>query len=101
MAIRITDMASKKTIAQTPAVPADWELADADALQALMRGDADEHQQKRALTWIVEQGAGTYQFHYYDKSEDTAFALGRAFVGQQIVKLTKMNLSALRRKSNG
>ena len=90
-------MATKKTIVTSPAVPADWELADAGAIQALLRGDADEQQQKRALTWVVEQAAGAYQFHYYASERDTAFALGRAFVGQQIVKMTKMNLSALRR----
>ena len=94
-------MVTKKTIAQSPAVPAEWELADADAIQALMRGDADEGQQQRAVKWIVEQAAGTYQFHYYAGDRDTAFALGRAFVGQQIVKMTKMNLSVLRRSKNG
>lgn len=91
----------KKSIATTPIVPADYELADADAVQAIMRGEADEQQQKRFLTWVVEQAAGTYQFHYYGNERDTAFALGRAFVGQQIVKMTKLNLSALRRAKNG
>lgn len=90
----------KKTIANTPAVPAKYELADAGAIQALMRGDADEFQQKRALKWIVESAAGCYDFHYYEGERDTAFALGRAFVGQQIVKMTKLNLSALRGESN-
>ena len=94
-------MAAKKTIVQSPAVPAEWELADADSIQALMRGDADEEQQKRALRWLVEQAAGTYQFHYYASERDTAFALGRAFVGQQVIKMSKMNLSALRRVKNG
>ena len=94
-------MAAKKTLVQSPAVPAEYELADADAIQALIRGDANEDQQERALKWVVEQAAGTYQFHYYSSERDTAFALGRAFVGQQIVKMTKMNLSALRRVSNG
>jgi hypothetical protein len=90
-----------KKIAQSPAIPADYELADADAIQALERGDADEQQQRRALTWIVNQAAGTYQFHYYGSERDTAFALGRAWTGMQIVKLTKLNLSALRRKQDG
>lgn len=90
----------KKTLVNSPAVPAEYELADADAIQALLRGDAEEGQQRRALKWIVEVAAGCYGFHYYDGERDTAFALGRAFVGQQIVKMTKLNLSAMR-KSDG
>ena len=91
----------KKAANPTPAVPAPYALADADAVQALARGDANEQQQQRALKWIVEVGAGAYEFHYYPSERDTAFALGRAFVGQQVVKLTKLNLSALRRQDNG
>lgn len=87
----------KKSLVQSPAVPAEYELADASAIQALMRGEADEGQQQRALKWIIEVGAGSYQFQYYPSDRDTAFALGRGFVGQQIVKLSKLNLSALRR----
>ena len=89
----------KKTIANTPAVPAQYDLADAGAIQALMRGDATEDQQRRALKWIVESAAGCYDFHYYSSERDTAFALGRAFVGQQVVKMTKLNLSALRKET--
>lgn len=91
----------KKSLVQSPAVPAEYELADASAIQALMRGEADEGQQQRALKWIVEVAAGSYQFQYYPSDRDTAFALGRGFVGQQIVKLSKLNLSSLRRVENG
>ena len=91
----------KKPATPSPAVPVHYELADVDAIQALERGDADEHQQKRALLWIVNVCAGAYEFHYYPSDRDTAFALGRAFSGQQIVKMCKLNLSAMRRVENG
>ena len=94
-------MAGKKTIAETPAVPAEYEVADVAAIQALIRGEADPEQQKRALKWIIERGACTYDFHYYENERHTAFALGRAFVGQQVVKLTRLNLHSLRRNENG
>jgi hypothetical protein len=83
--------------------PAKWELADASALQALMRGDADKGQQARALKWVIESAACTYDMSYRpgDTSRDTDFAEGRRSVGLQIVKLLKMNLSELRRKENG
>lgn len=86
-----------KTIADSPAVPVAYDLADAAAIQALQRGDATPEQQVRALRWIVEGAAGAYNFHFYPSDRDTSFALGRAFVGQQVVKMTKLNLSALRR----
>jgi hypothetical protein len=64
------------------------------------RGDASAEQQQRALRWLIEQAAGTYEFAYYPSDRDTAFALGRGFVGQQVVKLLKLNLMSLRRLSN-
>ena len=90
----------KKTLANSPAVPARYELADAAAIRALMDGTASPEQQKRALKWVVETAAGAYDFHYYPSDRDTAFALGRAFVGQQVVKMTKINVGALRRAEN-
>lgn len=86
-----------KTRAAGPHIPAPYDLADASAIQALIRGEAEPHQQQRALKWIIEQAAGTYEFNFYPSDRETAFALGRGFVGQQIVKLSKLNLSTLRR----
>ena len=85
-----------------PWKPAKWELADASALQAMARGDATKDQQIRALKWVIELAAGTYDMSYRpgDTSRDTDFAEGRRSVGLQIVKLLKMNLSELRRKEN-
>ena len=94
-------MATKKTIADTPAVPAPYDVADVAAIQALVRGEADEEQQKRAIKWMIENAAGAYDFHYYENTQHTAFALGRAFVGQQIVKMTRLNLQSLRRGEHG
>lgn len=91
---------AKATLAQGPHIPPRYELADVSAIQALQRGDATEHQQQRALRWIIESAAGTYQFHFYPGERETSFALGRAFVGQQLVKLSKLDVSSLRRQSN-
>ncbi|SRR6266404_1545405 len=73
--------------------PVDWEPADAAALQALVAGTAEPAQQRRALDWIMMKAAATYDFHYHDSDRDTAFGLGRAFVGQQIRKLLQLNIS--------
>lgn len=77
----------------------DTDLADATAIRALADGTADSDQQRRALKWIIEKAAMTYGFSYFQSERDTAFALGRVFVGQQIVGLLKLNTSALRRAS--
>jgi hypothetical protein len=90
-------MTKKATRAQGAHIPADYDLPVVSAMQALLAGEADEHQQKLALQWIIEQAAGTYEFQYYPSERDTAFALGRAHVGQQIVKLLKLNTMTLRR----
>jgi len=91
-------MATKPvTRAAGPHIPPPYDLADASALQAMQRGEATAEQQSRALKWVIEQAAGTYQFQFYPTDRETAFALGRVFVGQQVVKLLTVNISSLRR----
>ncbi len=85
------------TLAIGPNVPPKYELAHASAFQAMQRGEASPDQQKLALDWLIQLGAATYEHHFYPSDRDTAFALGRAFVGQQVVKLLRLNTSALRR----
>lgn len=81
-----------------PWKPVAWDEKAAGAIQAFARGEASPHQQKLAYLFIIERLAGTYEAHYYPGPEgarDTDFALGRAFVGQQLVKLTKVHIQAL------
>jgi hypothetical protein len=57
------------------------------AIKALNAGNANESQQRMALRWIIEMAAGTYDQPYRPGAPDeTAFACGRMFVGQQVVK---------------
>lgn len=76
-----------------------WEVADAAALQALVRGDATPEQQQRAVNWIVYNAANTYDFAFLpgDNDRETNIALGRQFVGLQVVKLLRLNLAAFRK----
>ncbi len=95
-------MAVKKaTLADGPHIPAPYDILHVASVQALQRGDATAHQQQEVLRWLIEVAAGTYQMHYYESERDTAFALGKAFVGQTIVKLLKLDLSKLRREPHG
>lgn len=77
-----------------------FELADATALQALAIGEADKHQQLRAIKWIIEEAAGVYRPSYRSGQggeRDTIFCEGRRNVGLQIVTLLKLDVSKLRR----
>lgn len=81
--------------------PPDWELADAKAIQMLASGEASAAQQKRALNWIIHTACATYDLPFRPGAEggrETDLAIGRMFVGQQIVKMTKIDLVALQKK---
>lgn len=84
-----------------PWKPVPYELADVTAIQALYNGTAEEYQQKRAIQWLIEVACATYDQSYYPGDEgrrDTDFAEGRRFVGNTLVKMTRLNLSQLRRE---
>lgn len=69
-------------------MPAPFDKADLAAMKAIRDGTATAEQQKRALAWIVQYAARTYDQSYDPGSErDTAFAEGCRHVGLQIVKL--------------
>lgn len=89
---------AKKTPKKSAAwLPPEWDIADAKAIQQLAAGEAPPEQQRRALKWIIENACGTYDMPYRpESSRDTDFACGRMFVGQQIVKLLKLNLTKLK-----
>lgn len=84
-----------------PWFPADYdEIADVAAMQALASGTANEGQQKRALKWIIEQAAQTYDQSFVPGQADvTAFIEGRRSVGNQIIKLLKRKVGAAQKGS--
>lgn len=93
------DKTKEKIEAHAPWLPPVYEPADVAAIQALARGNASMDQQKRALTWLIEKAAGTYEMSYRpggaEGERDTAFAEGRRFVGNQVVKMTKLKQGKL------
>ena len=79
-------------------VPAHVSSNDATAIQALAAGNANDGQQKHALDWILKKACGLSEWPYRDSERETCIALGRQFVGQQIVGAIKVNVSALRKR---
>ena len=73
-----------------PWLPAAFGLADATAIRALSTGTATADQQRRALAWIINDGAATYQPSYRPNDRDTAFAEGRRAVGLRLVTIINL-----------
>ena len=83
----------KRPRAFQPWEPPEYDDADIYAIRALVAGTANDGQQRRALAWIINAACGTYDQPFrpgVDGDRATAFACGRQFVGQQIVKLSKL-----------
>ncbi len=92
-------MTTKKAI--PPFLRCDYDIPTVAAVQALARGEATADQQKQAMNWIVNQACATYgQSFQLEGDRETAFAEGRRFVGNQLVKLTKLSFNALRKVQN-
>jgi hypothetical protein len=90
---------AKKT---EPWHPAGWDIADAAAIQALARGDASPDMQRRALRWVIEAASMTYDQTFVPGQADvSAFLEGRRSVGNQLVKLLKVNLASVKDKQPG
>ncbi len=76
-------------------MPVKYVKADVAALQAMRRGKATADQQMRAMDYIVGTISDRNGMSFRpgsDGDRDTAFAEGRRFVGNQIVKLTNLSL---------
>lgn len=76
--------------------PPEYEIADAYAIQALINGKASPEMQRRAVDWIINKAAATYDMSFSPENPHlTDFAEGRRFVGNQIVKLSKLDTAKL------
>lgn len=86
----------------TPWTPASYTDPDVYALKALQAGEAEPHQQKRALDFIINVVCKTYDLSWQDDSRGgeraTSFAEGKRFVGLQIVKFVNYPVSRLGKK---
>ncbi len=74
-----------------------WEPEIASAVQAMVRGDCPSNLQQRLIAFIIYEMCGAGDLHYrpggIEQQRDTDFALGKAWVGQQLVKLTKVRIN--------
>ena len=85
----------------SPWYPPPYEIADISAIRCVATGTATPEQQQRAMKWVIEIACATYEMSYRPSGDrDTSFAEGRRFVGLQIVKLLRLDLSLLTREKS-
>ncbi len=71
--------------------PPAYEKEDVRAIQALANGTASETDQRRALNWIINTAASTYDEPFRPGMPDAVnYMLGRRSVGLALVKLLKL-----------
>lgn len=71
--------------------PPEYEKEDVRAIQAVAQGNASEDEQRRALDWIINSAASTYDEPFRPGSQDAVnYMLGRRSVGLAIVKLIRL-----------
>lgn len=76
-------------------LPADQ--ADAFAIQALGRGEADVHMQMRAFNCIVKELCGTYEMSFDpDNPRMSDFNEGRRHIGRALVGIVNMPAEVLK-----
>lgn len=73
---------------------------EVNAIKALEEGNADDYQQQLALNYIVNKlcRANDVLYVHGNNSLDTAFLNGRAYPGQQILKILKVPVGRLKLK---
>lgn len=82
---------------QNPFGPAKYSRYDAFAIKAVAKGEATEAQQQRALQWIIQAAAMTYDETFVPGQPDVSnFLAGRRSVGLQVVKLINVPIEQIR-----
>lgn len=93
-------MPAKDPLAESRALmgslAATYDEAEVLAVKAVAAGNASPEQQKRALDWIIQKAARTYDEPFMPGQHDlTLNLLGRRNVGLQIVKLINVPVKKL------
>lgn len=79
--------------------PLPWQAPSLDpaiggALRAMHEGNAEPHQQKKLLEWLVNDLCETHGLSFRpDSDRATAFAEGKRFVGLQIIKQLNVTIT--------
>ena len=74
------------------------DITDSYAIQAVMRGEANELQQKKAIKCLIEEICGTYSMTFDPNSDrETSFNEGRRHVGRVLVGIANISLGTVKK----
>ena len=93
-------MSEKKKRGNSPWIPPAVPVPVTMAIKGLYAGTATPEQQQQALEWIIQHLCATHDQQFYlgaDGQRETDFALGKRFVGLQLIREIKIPNSLLRR----
>jgi len=66
------------------------------AIRSLIAGEADEHAQKAAMNWIINDLCGTYKMTFHrDNQKLQDFSEGTRHVGRTLVNISNTDLGVL------
>jgi len=75
--------------------------AEKQAIKSVAKGEADEYQQRLAISVIVNLFSRTHDLCYVPDSQDqSTFISGRAFVGQKILKTINIPIGKLKEEED-
>lgn len=86
--------------ANAPWLPVQISDRAAACAKAMQAGTATPDQQKWFMRWLIYDVCAYYDWAYRpgENDRDTNIALGRQFVGQQVVKHINVNLNKIKRE---
>lgn len=79
--------------------PAKFELHQAQAIQAWMRGTATKEQQQISALWVVARLCQTNRGTFRNDPYEHAFMAGRRFPGLQLKRMEAMTLAEMQREA--
>ena len=93
---RLKPAPAPKTAAQ-PWTPHEADAEDVGALRAVYHGNAAEHQQRRAIDFVIKRLCGVGEFTFIPGAEDgrraTDFKAGKQHVGLEILSLVSTKVT--------
>lgn len=84
---------------ERPYAPAPYEAQHVSAVQLLEKGECPPHLQQEFLRWLVNDVCRTFDQSYRVDPCDTAFAEGRRFPGNTMLKMSQLDAGKIARSN--
>lgn len=76
--------------------PDQWDVADIDAVRAVWNGEAQQHQQRRAIEFLMLRVGALHEMSFSPiDARHSDFMEGRRFIGRMLYKFVNMSADAV------